>query len=84
MHYPGDLLVGAAIGSLSGLVAYRISEGIGQLLYRRWLQPRHEAVSIAFSSTLPTLTLSNTTIIIGACVATLTVLLIMSLMSYSL
>lgn len=84
VHYPGDLLCGAIIGSLAGIIAFALTRHAGLWLYHRHLEPRHDTIIISVARTLPQFAVAAPSVIWGSGLLTATTLLIMSLVAYFL
>lgn len=82
VHYPGDIIVGGAIGSLMGYISYRITGMVGMWILRHPLKPNHDMVHINFGSFIPEVNMSNAVLICATGVITTTILLFISLYAY--
>lgn len=82
VHYPGDIIVGAMIGSIMGYVSYRIILRLSRMAFRAPSRPFSDSVSISLGNFMPQIELSNSVLICAAGLITTCILLSISLISY--
>lgn len=82
VHYPGDLLTGAVIGSLAGYITYRIFI----LAVNRMGQPRGcgDEISMRLRPSAPVTVIDSSTILAAVALGTVIITLIVSLVGYAI
>lgn len=69
VHYPGDILVGAAIGFIVGYLMYRVGRSVARRVAERHMQPSHPVMGhVSFSGMSVSLRVSD--VMLGAALIT--------------